>query len=73
MIVLLQQSVDVGEAVEYFPCNLSVGNNAFVAIVLQGTRTDEKAFTYLSPCEIDFSPEQGRCVWAISRMRLLTS
>ncbi|AKK71245.1 hypothetical protein OK18_20780 [Chryseobacterium gallinarum] len=57
-IILLQQSVDVGKFVEYFPCNLRVGNNALVPIVLQGARTDEKAFADLSPREVDFSPEE---------------
>ena len=57
-IILLQQSVDVGKFVEYFPCNLCVGNDTFVPIVLQSARTDEKPFADLSPCKVDFSPEE---------------
>ena len=57
-IILLQQSVDVGELVEYLPCDLGVRNNALVSIVLQGARADEKVFADLSPREVDFSPEE---------------
>ena len=57
-IILLQQSVDVGKFVEYFPCNLRVGDNALVPIVLQGAGADEKPFAHFSPREIDFSPEE---------------
>lgn len=55
MIVFLEQSVDVGEAIEDFPCDLSVGNDALIPIVLQGTGADEKPFANLPPREIDFS------------------
>ena len=58
LIVLLRQSVDVGEAVEDFLFDLGVGDNAFVPIVLQGARTDEKPFADFSPCEVDFSSEK---------------
>lgn len=57
-IILLQQSVDVGKFVEYFPCNLRVGDNALVPIVLQSARTDEKPLADFSPREVDFSSEQ---------------
>ncbi len=57
-IVLLQQSIDVGKFVEYFPCNLRVGNNALVPIVLQGARADEKPFANLPTRKVDFSPEE---------------
>ena len=57
-VVHLQYPIDIREAVEDFPCDLSVGNNALVPIVLQGTWTDEKMFADFSPREIDFSPEE---------------
>lgn len=57
-IILLQQSIDVGKFVEYFPCNLGVGDNALVPIVLQGARTDEKPFADISPRKVDFSTEE---------------
>ena len=61
-IVFLEQSVDVGETIEDFTCDLSVGNDALVSIVLQGARTDEKPFADLPTCEIDFSPPEERTV-----------
>ena len=57
-IFLLQQSVDVGETVEYFPCDLSVGKDALVPIVLQGAGADEEPFADFSPREVDFSSKQ---------------
>ena len=57
-IILLQQSVDVGEAVEYLPSDLGIGNNALVPIVLQGAGADEKPFADIPPRKVDFSSEQ---------------
>lgn len=45
-------------SIKDFPCDLDVGNNALVPIVLQGTRADEKVFANLPSCEVDFSPEE---------------
>ena len=58
-IILLQNSLQVRQSVEYLPCNLRVWKNAFVPIVLQGSRREEQPFAYLSSCEIEFSLEQG--------------
>ena len=58
-IILLQNSLQVRQSVKYLPCNLRVWENAFVPIVLQGSRREEQPFAYLSSCEIEFALEQG--------------
>ena len=40
LIILLQHLFQIRSLIEDFPCNLRVGDNLSVAIVLQGTGTD---------------------------------
>ena len=43
---------------EDFPCDLCVGDNTLVPIVLQGAGADEEPFADFSPREVDFSSKQ---------------
>ena len=62
VIVFLQQSVNVGETVEYFSCDLGIWYNPLIPIILQCARAEEKPFADLPTCEIDFSPPEERRV-----------
>ena len=56
-VILFQNSLQVRHAVKYLSSYLRVWENPLVPIVLQGSWREEKPFTNLSPCEVDFAPE----------------
>lgn len=51
LIILIQHFLQVRHLIEYLSCELRIGNNPPVPIVLQGTRADIQPFAYFLACQ----------------------
>ena len=47
LVILLQHLFQIRSLIEDFPCNLRVGNNLPVSVVLQGTRADIQPLAHI--------------------------